>query len=31
MDFFLYNKRKIVLKPAMHQNSAISEALLGKI
>ena len=29
MEFFLCNKHKIVLKPIMHQNSAVSEALLG--
>ena len=31
MEFFLCNKRKIVLKPTMHQNSAVSEALLRKV
>ena len=29
MEFFLYNKRKIAVKPAMHQNSAVSKVLTG--
>ena len=28
--FFLCDKRKIAVKPTMHQNSAVSKALLGK-
>ena len=31
MEFFLCNKHKIVLKPNMHQNSAVSKALLEKV
>ena len=27
---FLCNKRKIAVKPTIHQNSAVSKALLGK-
>ena len=30
-NFFLCNKRKIAVKPTIHQNSAVSIALLGKI
>ena len=28
--FFLYNKRKTAVKWKIHQNSALSKALLGK-
>ena len=28
---FLCNKRKIAVKPTVHQNSAVSKALLGKL
>ena len=30
-EFFLCNKCKVAVKPAMHQNSAVSKALLGKL
>ena len=30
-EFFLCNKHKIALKPTIHQNSAASVALLGKL
>ena len=30
MDFFLCNKRKIAVKPTIHQNSAASKTFLGK-
>ena len=30
IEFFVCNKRKIVLKQTMHQNSAVSKALLKK-
>ena len=30
-NFFLCNKRKMAVKPTIHQNSAVSIALLGKI
>ena len=29
VEFFLYNKRKIVVKWPIHRNSAVSKALLG--
>ena len=31
MEFFLCNKRKLAVKPTIHQNSALSKALLGNI
>ena len=31
LKFFLWNKRNIVVKLAIHQNSAVSKALLGKL
>ena len=31
LQFFLWNKRKTVSKPAIYQNSALSEASLRKI
>ena len=30
MEFFLCNKRKIAVKPTIHQNSAVSKTFLGK-
>ena len=30
MEFFLFNKREIVVKPTLHQNLTVSKALLGK-
>ena len=30
MEFFLCNKRKIAVKPTIHQKSAVSKALLRK-
>ena len=29
-EFFLCNKRKIAVKPTIHQNSVVSKTLLGK-
>ena len=31
MEFFLCNKRKIAVKLTIHQNSAVSKALWGKV
>ena len=31
LKFFLFNKRKIDVKPTVHQNSAVPKALLGKL
>ena len=30
VEFFICNKRKIVVKPTMYQNSAVSNALLSR-
>ena len=31
LKFFLFNKRKIDVKPTVHQNSVVPKALLGKL
>ena len=31
MEFFICNKRKIAVRPTIHQNSSVSKALIGKI
>ena len=30
VEFFLCNKRKIAVKPTIHQNSVVSKTFLGK-